>query len=58
VKEYSAMCTWVNDSYGWNIIMDEQNIKDEKKMEKQKKIGWIIKLDEHHLFTTKCYVPM
>jgi hypothetical protein len=22
VEEYFATCTWMNDNYGWNIIMD------------------------------------
>jgi hypothetical protein len=24
VEEYFTTCTWMNDIYGWNIIMDER----------------------------------
>jgi hypothetical protein len=44
MEECFATCTWMNDNYEWNIIMDDKNKMDEKQKWKNK-IKWMKSLN-------------
>jgi hypothetical protein len=43
VEEYYPTCTWMNDNYGWNIIMDEK-IKGMTFWFMDEKLKWMSKI--------------